>query len=174
MINLFHIFILIIVLLLIKTLFLTNSNMKKRLLSSLMILTLASICIAIGLNVKQPISNLIDFKYDIEESRTTLLSFDYGQYSELNSSKDKTDLLKTILNDFEVKYTLRLPESHLSTSEDIVTVVIGSQFANRYFVVLSNNIIYFDDKYYKVENKDLYNYLIELITDYGDIVDKTP
>ena len=99
------------------------------------------------------------------------MSFDYGQYSELNSNEDQTDLLKMILSDYEVKYTLRLPKSHLSTSEDIITVVIGSQIANRHFVVLSNNIIYFDDKYYKVEKKDLYNYLLNLIIENGD---KTP
>lgn len=167
MINYIHVFILIMIVLLLKTTVFTNRSKKQILAKSIVLIMISLIVLLIIFNKTQTLLDLIEL--DIDDNVTKIDISHVGERTgrEVNDNAEILKILEDILSEYSIKYTMKTPVKMYSSYNGLISIDIWIEDENKHIAVTGDNELLYKNKIYDIKNKDLFNELIELI--YSDL-----
>lgn len=144
-----------------KVLFITNKPIKSIFIKSSLLTVFTVVVVLIVLSIKFDVVKLMDFPNDNQELGVSLMSFDYESFYELKNQKLRNELYDTIVRSLDYRHSLNISSQSFSNA---ATVAIQSQGKNIFFSVTDNGLLYYDKKYYSLEDDKLYDTLIAFLT----------
>lgn len=159
-----HVFILIMVLIILKVLFITNKPIKSIFIKSSILTVFTVVVVLIALNIKFDGVKLMNIPSDNQELGLSLMSFDYEPFYELENQEATNELYDTIVSNLDYSYSLNISSQSFKTFSDAASIIIQSKGNNIFFSITDNGLLYYDKKYYYLEDDKLYDKLVAFLT----------
>lgn len=161
--NFLHVIIMITIGLLLKVLVITNRDYSERLKKATIILVMSILVITGILTLKRPLLNILsDDTFDY--TMVSVNAVETGVLTSLVGSEEEREIL-AVLEQCKVGYALKYYSKSNTQSDTVLIVqfVKDSEYVN--FEINDDNLIIYNDKYYKLRDSTILNDLRDIVTE---------